>query len=142
MKRPESLCSVQSKKCQSNSISLKTLKNVSFANLFGLQLEFLSMEKINEKVLKSPGQGHECQVSTTKLRSETNRTKVSPKILLVKSSGNNFIFFYASLIFTTAKSKNISNISDICGAFQWLSYIPLVTVFLINFSTIFFIQYT
>lgn len=60
MKRPESLCSVQSKKCQSNSISLKTLKNVSFANLFGLQLEFLSMEKINEKVLKSPGQGHEC----------------------------------------------------------------------------------
>ena len=27
-----------------------------------------------------------------KLRSETNRTKVSPKILLMKSSGNNFIF--------------------------------------------------
>ena len=27
-----------------------------------------------------------------KLRSETNQTKVSPKILLMKSSGNNFIF--------------------------------------------------
>ena len=27
-----------------------------------------------------------------KLRSETNWTKVSPKILLMKSSGNNFIF--------------------------------------------------
>ena len=64
MKRPESLCPVQSNKCQSNSMSLKTLKSFSFANLFGLQLEFLSMEKINEKVLKSPGQGHECSTTS------------------------------------------------------------------------------
>ena len=43
-----------------NGRYLENTKKLFFANLFELQLEFLSMEKINEKVLKSPDQGHEC----------------------------------------------------------------------------------
>ena len=36
---------------------------------------------------------HDLAFNITKLRSEMNRTKVSHKILLMKSSGNPFIFF-------------------------------------------------
>ena len=52
-------------------------------------------------------------VEVGKLRSETNRTKVSPKFLLMKSSENNFIFspVYYLIIVLMKAYKNFEKIA-------------------------------
>ena len=52
-------------------------------------------------------------VTTVKLRSEMNRTKVSHKILLMKSSGNHFIFLPVLylIMWVMKASKNFGKIA-------------------------------